>query len=252
MYSVVNIDIVSSRKIENRVEFQESLKEFFKIINEKYKNILIAPITFTLGDEWQIVLNSPHKSYDIFKEFQKYLLNKNVDVYCGIGIGKISTKLSKDTREMDGEAFINGREALNIAKKSKGFYGQDIKSKFNKVFFKGNDVPTNLYNNFILDEIAVTTEEEDGMTLNQVINNLIENNETIENRFTDNQRKLISLYEQCGSYSSMIDKDNSLSKSNISQRLNSCSYFLTVYNKKMIRALFKTYLQVLEGSSNVF
>lgn len=252
MYSVINIDIVSSRKIKKREELQEKLKMFFKIANEKYKNILVAPITFTLGDEWQIVLSVPQKSYDVFKYFQSYLLKNKIDIYCGIGIGRISTKLSKDTREMDGEAFINAREALNIAKKIKGFYGQDIKSKYNKVFFKGLEIPTDFYNEFILDEIAVTTEDTDVVTLNQVINNLIENNETIENKFTDKQREFIELYEEHGSYNNMIDINSNLSKSNISQRLNSCSYFLTVYNRKMIRSLFKTYLQVLERSNNVF
>lgn len=252
MYSVINMDIVSSRKIKDRANFQEELKIYLKTLSKKYSKILVAPITFTLGDEWQIVSSSPEKSYDIFKEIQRYLLRKNIQVYCGIGIGKISTNLSKDTREMDGEVFINGREAINIAKKTKGFYGQNIKSKHNRVFFKGADLPIDLYNKFILDEIAVTSEYDDNITLNQVINSIIENNETIESKFTEKQRELIDLYEKHGSYNNMISTDGNLSKSNISQRLNSCSYFLTVHNTRIIRLLLTTYIKIIERSSNVF
>lgn len=56
VYSVMNIDIIDSRKIINREAFQKTLKVYLKRLSDEYTSILVAPITITLGDEWQVVL----------------------------------------------------------------------------------------------------------------------------------------------------------------------------------------------------
>jgi hypothetical protein len=255
IYGVLNIDIVNSRGLTNRIEIQENLKKYIKELNDEYKELLVSYITFTLGDEIQIVLNKAEESYNIFKKFQAYLLNENIKCYGGLGIGTIDTKISKDSREMDGKAFIYAREAINIAKDRNRFYNKYLNSKENRVLFRGEEVYLNKVNNDnSLREVAVTStyNPEDILILNRVINTLIENNEVIEEKFTEKQREVIYLYEKYGSYSSIVDNVPEFSKASISQKLNTSNYFLTIHNKSMIRELLKTYIVKLKENLNEF
>ena len=110
IYSVINMDIVNSRKLNNRKEINIQLENYFKSLEEQYKDSLVSKITFTLGDEWQIVLRNIKVSYDISTKIKVFLYNFDIECYCGIGIGTISTKEDDDTRKMDGEAFIYARQ----------------------------------------------------------------------------------------------------------------------------------------------
>ncbi len=255
IYSVINMDIVNSRKIENRIEFQHELKKYFKELDDKYKNILIAPITFTLGDEWQIVLKVVEESYNLFIEINRFLHARKVKCYCGIGVGTISTAESMDTREMDGSAFIYAREAINSAKTNNRFHSKEIHTKDCRVVLKGThiDIPelTSSFNTSInevgLEEVAVTTTSEFSML--DVINTLIQNNEIIESKFTEKQREIISLYERLGSYKEIENTHPKFSKSSISHKLTASNYFLTIHNVKIIRELLRTYSLTLREQS---
>ena len=60
--SVINMDIVNSRGINNRIQIQNIIKNYLNTLSNKYKKELLSPITITLGDEWQIVLKDISKS----------------------------------------------------------------------------------------------------------------------------------------------------------------------------------------------
>lgn len=254
IYSVINMDLVKSRELKNREEIQLKLEGYFVKINFKYNKILVAPITFTLGDEWQIVIRDVKESYNLYTEIKRFLELNNVKAYCGIGIGRISTNEANDTRKMDGEAFIYARDAINMAKKSNTFYNKVNFAKECKVIvlgkkaniYEGVGLNTN-YDNLILAECAATTEDDgDGFTLLDVINNTIQNNEIIESRFTEKQKKIIELYEECGSYSNIEKNYPEYNKSSISNKLSAANYFLTLYNKRTIVELLSSYEKKLE------
>lgn len=257
IYSVLNIDLVKSREIENRIEVQSKIKDYFLELNTKYTNILVSKITFTLGDEWQIVLRDVKESYNIFTEIKLFLRLNNLDSYCGIGIGTISTNESNDTREMDGDAFIYAREALNTAKKSNTFYNGVIHTKDCKMVLKGKNIDmTNSYKNELqtnetdtLTECAITTCDDDNIStgLIDIINAIIQNNEMIESKFTDKQLEVICLYEELGSYSNIEKEYPNHAKPNISNKLSASNYFLTIYNKKVIWNLLHKYSTTLDG-----
>lgn len=252
IYSVINMDIVNSRKILDRLEFQSQLKEYFKKVDFKYEDILVAPITFTLGDEWQIVLRDVSKSYNIFNEIKNFLLLNNVQGYCGIGIGTISTNESNDTREMDGEAFIYARKAINTAKISNRFYNKEIHTKDCRAILMGKPIyMSNIYRQSDYDieeigmkEVAVTAEAQLHMV--DIINGLIQNNEMIESKITHKQREIISLYENHGSYNEIEKNYPQFSKSSISHKLTASNYFLTVNNKNLISNLLGVYTRSLK------
>ncbi|GAA0176626.1 hypothetical protein SH2C18_00130 [Clostridium sediminicola] len=247
IYSVINIDIVKSREIDNRDEFQIKLSKYIENLNEKYANILLAPITMTLGDEWQIILMQPKESYHVIDRFQELFRGENLKIYAGIGIGTISTKIYKDTRMMDGECFIKAREALEITKNRNTFYNKRINSRDNRVYFNADNVGfNNLVDNDLLDEVAVTNDDvnEDALTLNKMINTLIENNEVLKSKFTKKQMDIINLYKNNKSYSNILKVNKNLSKSDISQKLNASNYFLVDSNNRMIENLLNAYCNI--------
>ncbi|OPJ57431.1 SatD family protein [Clostridium oryzae] len=253
IYSVINMDIVNSRNSENRAELQEQLKHYFKHLNLEYNNILVAPITFTLGDEWQIVLRCCSETYNIFSKIKKFLRKHNAAAYCGIGIGTISTKESEDTRQMDGKAFIYAREALNTLKANSKISKEHIKTKDCKTLLIGETIDmTDFYKeseelNEELDhsEVAATSSIE--IDIVDLINTVIQNNELLESRLTDKQVEVIDLYEKYGSYKSIERRMPEYSKSNISHKLSSANYFLNVNNKKTICNLLEVYSTLLKG-----
>ncbi|MDS0524532.1 SatD family protein [Clostridium sp. SHJSY1] len=244
IYSVINMDIIGSRKIEDRSILQDKLKKYFDYLNSLYKDILATSISFTLGDEWQIILKKPEESYNIINRIKVFLSEIEIKTYAGIGIGTISTNIYESTSLMDGEAFIYAREAINMVKNK----NQVIKSKLNKVYLKGR--PCYLFNEFDgLREVALTTSNDTfvyNKSLVDVINVLIENTEIIFNKITPKQLSIIKLYEEFGSYNKMVEENVAKSKSDISQKLNSAEYFVLKNNKELIKKLLVLYILTIK------
>lgn len=237
IYSVINMDIVDSRKLKNRVEIQDVINTYLDEVSHKYRNILLSKITLTLGDEWQIVLKDISKSYTLITEINEFLIDYNIKTYSGIGLGSISTGIYSKSSLMDGEAFINAREALNKAKKKNGY----INSNVNRVYF--NEAFDNTY-----EEVALTSINghiNNKALLKNVINSLIENTEIIINRITPKQLEIIKSYRSYGTYSSMVENQKAKSKAEISQKLNTAEYFVLENNIKLIEKLFIEYKDLI-------
>lgn len=235
IYSVIDIDLVDSRKINNRKIFQEELKHYLNELSQQYAAVLVAPITITLGDEWQIVLKDVTQSYNICIDVQQHLMKLGAACYCGIGIGEISTNEAQDTREMDGQAFISARQSLDIAKCNKNAYSKVIPTKDCRIFFKGPHVPQTMSQG----------QKEDFIIFEDIINNIIQNNESHLKKITKVQQQVITAYEQLGSYSAIEDKEK-ISKSNVSNRLKASNYWLIEANRQMIGKLLKQYEIILK------
>ncbi|MBU5484758.1 SatD family protein [Clostridium sp. MSJ-11] len=253
LFSVINIDIVASRNIKNRQIVQEELIEYIKKLNIELKDILATSITFTLGDEWQIVLKQPSKSYYVVDKFQKFLKSKGINIYAGIGIGTISTSIYSDTRLMDGECFLIGREALNIVKEKNRFYSKQLNSTKNNIYFSAKNmffVKLPAEKSTILEEVAITREQEENydLSINKVINTLIENNEVLKSGITSKQLEIIELYERLGSYNNIIKENPGLSKANISQKINASNYFVINNNNLIIESMLDLYCNIRKGN----
>lgn len=253
IFSVINIDIVGSRRLKNRELIQENLNNYIQKLNMEFRDILASPITFVLGDEWQIILKKPSKSYHIIAAFQKFLRKENIDIYAGIGIGTISTDLYEDTRLMDGECFVRAREALSIVKNKNRFYNKQLNSKKNNIYFNAKEFP--FIEQYVLGsssykEVALTSDDDElyGVSINKIINTLIENNEILKNKITDKQLKIIELYEELGSYNNIVKKSQDISKADISQKLNGSNYFVINNNNYLIESLMELYCTIRKGN----
>lgn len=111
-------DIEASREIEGeeREDFQQKLENILDQINEQ-KNGMISPYTVTLGDEFQAVFK---RADNIFLHMFKIMAALHpVAVRFSLGIGNITTPINNEQAiGMDGPAFHNAREGIDILKES--------------------------------------------------------------------------------------------------------------------------------------
>jgi len=141
-YVVIIGDMISSKKIINRSDVQERLKNAIKTLNKKFKDSIIAEFKIVGGDSFQGMLSSPEHLIDIY-----YVLLETVGhpFYFGIGMGDISTVLSKNVEEIDGKAFHLASDALEEAKRRN--FSVSIKSSL-----EDNDAISCLFN-FIVERM---------------------------------------------------------------------------------------------------
>ena len=114
MLIVITGDLKSSKKMNNRNSIQNNLKNAIQYINSHYEQYIISEFRIIGGDGFQGLISKSDIILDIyFSLFQKI----SHPFYLGIGIGSISTSLSEEVQEIDGEAFHFSSNSLSIAKK---------------------------------------------------------------------------------------------------------------------------------------
>lgn len=241
------MDLVNSRKLQNRKLLQEKLESCIEDINHRFHSILTAPISITLGDEWQLITHRPEETYNLIHEFQQLLWEDGLNFYAGIGIGELSTEIYEDVRKMDGPCFHMAREALNTVKENS--------HKKSHTYSKHNNIFLNLQSNKAQIEAAADSLiDAPGFLninmINDIINTLIENTEIIKYKMTDKQKRVYKDYYKIKSYRKVIELSKVNSKetiSSISQKLNSAEYFTIEHNHKLIRELFTYFIKLKEG-----
>jgi hypothetical protein len=117
-YCAIIGDINRSRSLPGRAKVQWNFAAAVKKINEEFKDAVASKFLVTLGDEFQGLLHTAEKSYDLVRRFED--LMEPTPFAFGVGIGTLSTPLRKDKAlGMDGEAFHRARQALSDAKRLK-------------------------------------------------------------------------------------------------------------------------------------
>lgn len=112
---VMIADIIGSRKIENRSEFQRRLKQLLKQVNDVSGSSLLSPYTLTLGDEFQAV----YGSFDtMFTDIVQIILGiYPVQLRFAFSYGPLTTDINPIAAlEMDGPAFSDARKLMNKMK----------------------------------------------------------------------------------------------------------------------------------------
>lgn len=264
VYGVVTMDIVKSRDIRNRRELQKKLYSYLNSLSEKYAGILVCPVSFVLGDEWELITHKPYECYNLIHEIQQKLWNYEINCYAGIGIGSLSTEVSNDIRMMDGQCFHLARQAINIAKEGKHPAQKYIHSKRNKVFFQSSINNLDKHSLFVndkvdnmLSEVALTSNifndnayaAPKELLLQNIINTLIENTEILKMKLTKRQKEIYIEYFKFKSYRRMIEDNESNyngSIGGISQSLNNAEFFTIQRNHEMIKSLLRIYCFLLE------
>ena len=111
---VVMGDLVSSSGYENRVVLHKIFNEAVKQSNLKFKSDIVSPLTITLGDEFQGIVKTYDKAFEIIYFIKLALLEKKVDARFVLGATVISTKINRENAwNMMGEGLAEAREKLN-------------------------------------------------------------------------------------------------------------------------------------------
>jgi hypothetical protein len=239
IYGVIIMDIVGSKKIVARNQFQKRLNSYIAQMNQKHRNILVAPITITLGDEWQVITRKPSECYNLVHEFQQMLWKDEVELYAGIGLGPLATSEDRDLRKMDGPCFHYARAAVNIAKTGNKAKNRDIFSKRNRVYVEAPD--TSILKQ-AWDEVAATSGNGvlvslAPVTIVALMNIIIENNEILKAKMTPKQRQVYVDYLKHGSYREILRARDDGTIGAISQKLNNAEFFTIQRNYEMVKAL---------------
>ena len=107
-------DIIKSKEIINRVDFQNNLKNKLNLFNSNSKSIL-SPYIITLGDEFQALYKSTDEIFTDLFNIWGFLYPVKMRV--AIGIDKLATDINKESAiGMDGPAFHVAREGIEKLK----------------------------------------------------------------------------------------------------------------------------------------
>jgi hypothetical protein len=119
-YLVLIADIVGSKSIVRREITQEKLSDVLKSLSKNNPG-LVSHYTITLGDEFQAVFS---KADSVFTETMEILTAVYpVKIRFSFGLGEIHTPINHEVAlGMDGPAFYNARQGINILKNSGDLY----------------------------------------------------------------------------------------------------------------------------------
>ena len=145
-YAALIFDVIESRKIEDRYEVQSELKNVTKLLNYLYDDKIVKDVVCGSGDEFQGLFKTPADAYAYIHSLQLYI--HPIRVRCGIGYGSIKYEtnnwITDDdwlSTDIDGEAYYNARDAINVIPK---------KNATDVVFFKTNTSIDKILNTIML------------------------------------------------------------------------------------------------------
>ncbi|MEN9336229.1 MAG: hypothetical protein RLZZ500_1216 [Bacteroidota bacterium] len=114
-------DIISSRE-KNQNQLMIDFKELAVEINNLYKDVILSPLTITLGDEFQCVLKDLSSAINIILTIEEVIIHRklNFKLRYVLNQGEIETPLNKKIAyEMLGSGLTEARLKLNEAKNDK-------------------------------------------------------------------------------------------------------------------------------------
>lgn len=129
-YFILMADVVDSRNY-NQNKLMSEFRELTISINRKYNKDLLSPLTITLGDEFQGVIENLSSAIDIIIGIEESFIHKKLDFKLRYVLveGKIETAINKDIAYgMLGSGLTKARESL-----------EELKNSNNRYYFLIND-----------------------------------------------------------------------------------------------------------------
>lgn len=167
-YIAIIGDIVESKKIKDRIDFQRKFKAILDIINEKYGKNITSKFMITLGDEFQGLLSKSDDLFEIIFEIEKEM--RPIKIRFGIGIGPIYTDINPEVPlGADGPAYHYARKMVDKLKSRESKY---------------KNAPAN---------ILIETEREE---CNLLLESILELTYAVKSRWTDRQIQIIEAYKK--------------------------------------------------------
>lgn len=209
-------DIKNSRKITNRLQVQEKLKDVLAEINKKYKKDIKLPFVITLGDEFQALLFESLNTLEIIYKIK--VLIPEIEIRFGIGIGNLKTKIDSITNSLgtDGPVWWDARQMIDELKNSEKTEIKNLSSIKIKGF-RNTDIEALINQNFVL------------------LNN-------IESKYTKIQKEIV------GAAIKQYGFDLNFSQTELSKKLNKS---VSSLNKTINSAKYYDYIKTMKIISNL-
>ncbi|MBO6524108.1 MAG: hypothetical protein JJ971_09790 [Balneolaceae bacterium] len=182
IYPILMGDVVSSSSYEAK-KLGTELKELVDSVNQKFQKSILSPLTITLGDDFQTVLNSVQTGIDIIFCIEEECLLHELDfkLHYVLHTGTIDTEINPDIAyEMLGEGLTTARKMLNIKKRDRKRFKIDIQSKTD------SEQLNRLFE--VLDSIIMNWKKEDYSLILDMINN--ENNSEVGDKYNKNRDQI--------------------------------------------------------------
>lgn len=119
-YPILMADIVDSRKADQTLLINE-FKNVVHFINDKWKVSIVSPLTITLGDEFQGIIQDMESCYKVVFDMEEFILENslNLKLRYVMNYGRIETPINRNLAyEMLGDGLTQAREHLNKLKSS--------------------------------------------------------------------------------------------------------------------------------------
>lgn len=111
-------DIIDSKSINDRLVFQENLKQVLNQLNHRFDETLVSNLTLTLGDEFQCLCRDAKTALLIIDLLTLKYLQDGIAFRFGLGIGTIITDINSDISiGADGPAYWAARSAIEFVYK---------------------------------------------------------------------------------------------------------------------------------------
>lgn len=111
-------DIVDSRKTNQNLLINE-FKDVVDFINNKWKESILSPLTITLGDEFQGIIQDMESCYKLVFDMEEFIIKNSLRIKLRyvMNYGNIETPINKNIAyEMLGYGLTQTREQLNKLK----------------------------------------------------------------------------------------------------------------------------------------
>lgn len=136
-------DIVDSRKADQALLINE-FKSVVHYINNKWKVSIISPLTITLGDEFQGIIEDMESCYKLVFDMEEYIVENSLSIKLRyvMNYGNIETPINRNIAyEMLGNGLTQAREMLNKLKSSSNRF---------MILSDKNGMSTNILNDLFL------------------------------------------------------------------------------------------------------
>lgn len=115
-------DLVHSESSLPQELLHKHFNEAVATQNKAYEKYLTSPLTITLGDEFQAIVTTSEKAFEIARELRFQLLEQSIDCRFVIGLVEIRTPINaQNAWNMMGPGLGRARDKLN-KKKAEIFY----------------------------------------------------------------------------------------------------------------------------------
>lgn len=138
---VLMADVVNSHNYEGK-GLMNKFQELVKFVNTIFSESILSPLTITLGDEFQGVVNTISSATTMVYAMEEWIVENQWDFKLRYAIveGEIDTEINRESaHEMLGEGLTNARKKLGEMKKETGrfyvsFKDESLTSNVSKTF----------------------------------------------------------------------------------------------------------------------